>query len=211
MGARCSAACYSRPGGRLDGRPDGVHLERSADVLREVAATPQGRGVTRRPGAVQPLRDVPVNTAGQALELVELIGAPNVGVHLDAYHMNIEEDGFDAPIRMVGDRLVHFHLSESHRGIPGTGTVAWEDVMGALDAIGYDGYVGLESFEEIARRCARRPACGATWPSRATRSCPAGSRTSRGSSRRDRAGAAQPSTLSAPGSAVKTASSCVPM
>jgi D-psicose/D-tagatose/L-ribulose 3-epimerase len=141
---------YSHHGGRLDGRPERVHLERSAGVLREVARHAEGRGVRLGLEPCNRYETYLVNTAAQALELVDLIGAPNVGVHLDAYHMNIEEDGFDAPIRMVGDRLVHFHLSESHRGTPGTGTVAWEDVMGALEAIGYDGFVGLESFEEIA-------------------------------------------------------------
>ena len=86
----------------------------------------------------------------QALELMELVGEPNVGVHLDAYHMNIEEDDFRGPVERAAPSLVHFHLSESHRGIPGRGTVDWEAIMGALKSAGYDGYVGLESFVEVS-------------------------------------------------------------
>lgn len=137
---------YSHHGGRIDGKPGPVLYERSAEVLRDVAGHAAGRGVTLGLEPCNRYETYLVNTAGQALELAELIGEDNVGVHLDTYHMNIEEDGFSEPIRRVGDRLVHFHLSESHRGVPGQGTVDWEAVMGALDEIGYSGFVGLESF-----------------------------------------------------------------
>jgi D-psicose/D-tagatose/L-ribulose 3-epimerase len=64
--------------------------------------------------------------------------------------MNIEEEEFGEPVRRVADRLVHFHLSESHRGIPGTGTVDWRAIVNALDDAGYGGFVGLESFAEVS-------------------------------------------------------------
>jgi D-psicose/D-tagatose/L-ribulose 3-epimerase len=141
---------YSHHGGRIDGRPERVHLERSAEVLRDVARHAAARGVTLGLEPCNRYETYLINTADQALELAELVGEPNVGVHLDTYHMNIEEDDFAAPIERVGERLVHVHLSESHRGIPGHGTVHWEQVMGTLERIGYAGFVGLESFEEIA-------------------------------------------------------------
>jgi sugar phosphate isomerase/epimerase len=81
-----------------------------------------------------------------------------IGVHLDAYHMNIEEEEFGEPVRRVADRLVHFHLSESHRGIPGRGTVDWRAIVQALDDAEYDGYVGLESFAEVSPAM-RRATC----------------------------------------------------
>jgi D-psicose/D-tagatose/L-ribulose 3-epimerase len=84
------------------------------------------------------------------LELLELVGEPNVGIHLDAYHMNVEEEDFRSPVELVSRHLVYFHLSESHRGIPGRGTVDWSAIMGALADAGYAGYVGLESFAEVS-------------------------------------------------------------
>jgi D-psicose/D-tagatose/L-ribulose 3-epimerase len=87
-----------------------------------------------------------LNTAEQALQFADEVGAPNLGVHLDTYHMNIEEAGLAAPVRLCGDRLAYVHVGESHRGAPGTGTIDFDELFGALAAIGYDGTVTFESF-----------------------------------------------------------------
>jgi D-psicose/D-tagatose/L-ribulose 3-epimerase len=141
---------YSALGRRLLRRPDVDDMRRAAEVLRAAAGHAAERDVTVGIEPVNRYESFLVNTAVQALELRELVGEPNVGVHLDAYHMNIEEDDFRSPVELVADHLVHFHLSESHRGIPGRGTVDWEAIMGALHEAGYDGYVGLESFAEVS-------------------------------------------------------------
>jgi len=91
-----------------------------------------------------------VNLASQALELLERIDEPNTFVHLDTYHMNIEEKSWAEPVVLAGDRLCHFHLCENDRGIPGTGLVDWEELFGALARIGYAGYAGLESFVDVS-------------------------------------------------------------
>jgi D-psicose/D-tagatose/L-ribulose 3-epimerase len=151
MGASLfTGVTYSALGRRLLRRPDADDMRRSAEVLREVAIHAAGRGVTLGIEPVNRYESFLVNTAAQALDLVELVGEPNVGVHLDAYHMNIEEDEFRAPVEAAAAQLVHFHLSESHRGIPGRGTVDWSAIMGALHDARYDGYVGLESFAEVS-------------------------------------------------------------
>jgi D-psicose/D-tagatose/L-ribulose 3-epimerase len=151
MGATVfTGVTYSALGRRLTRRPDTADTRRAADVLRPVAVHAADRGVTVGIEPVNRYESFLVNTAGQALELMELIGEPNVGIHLDAYHMNIEEDDFRTPVELVADNLVHFHLSESHRGVPGRGTVDWAGIMGALGDTGYSGYVGLESFAEVS-------------------------------------------------------------
>jgi D-psicose/D-tagatose/L-ribulose 3-epimerase len=151
MGATVfTGVTYSALGRRLTRRPDATDMRRAAAVLRPVAVHAADRGVTVGIEPVNRYESFLVNTAGQALELMELIGEPNVGIHLDAYHMNIEEDDFRTPVELVADNLVHFHLSESHRGVPGRGTVDWEGIMGALGDAGYSGYVGLESFAEVS-------------------------------------------------------------
>jgi D-psicose/D-tagatose/L-ribulose 3-epimerase len=141
---------YSALGRRLDRRPTAADSERAAEVMREAARHAAGRGVKLGIEPVNRYESFLVNTAAQALDLLELIDEPNVGIHLDAYHMNIEEDDFRAPVELVAEHLVHFHLSESHRGIPGRGTVDWEAIMGALGDAGYTGHVGLESFAEAS-------------------------------------------------------------
>jgi D-psicose/D-tagatose/L-ribulose 3-epimerase len=151
MGATVfTGVTYSALGRRPERRPTSADAERAAEVLRAAARHAAGRGVTIGIEPVNRYESFLVNTAAQALELMELVGEPNVGVHLDAYHMNIEEDDFRAPVELVAGHLVHFHLSESHRGIPGRGTVDWEGIMGALGDAGYSGHVGLESFAEVS-------------------------------------------------------------
>ena len=78
--------------------------------------------------------------------MVEKVGQPNVFVHLDTYHMNIEEKGLANGILAARDHLKYIHLSESDRGVPGTGTIAWDEIFGALAAIGFTGGMALESF-----------------------------------------------------------------
>lgn len=77
-----------------------------------------------------------INTAEQALRLSDDIGADNVFVHLDSYHMNIEEDDLAAPVRLVGDRLGYVHVGENHRGYLGSGHVSFPQLFDALAAIG---------------------------------------------------------------------------
>ena len=84
------------------------------------------------------------------IELADLVGSPNVRLHLDTYHMNIEEKGWAEPVLLAGERLCHFHLCENDRGIPGTGLVGWEELFGGLAQIGYAGYAGLESFVDVS-------------------------------------------------------------
>jgi D-psicose/D-tagatose/L-ribulose 3-epimerase len=87
-----------------------------------------------------------LNSAEQAVALVERIGADNVFVHLDTFHMNMEEKGIANGIVAARDHLKYMHMSESDRGTPGFGNVAWDEVFSALAAIDFKGVLTLESF-----------------------------------------------------------------
>ncbi|MDQ1607183.1 MAG: D-psicose/D-tagatose/L-ribulose 3-epimerase, partial [Microbacteriaceae bacterium] len=80
------------------------------------------------------------------LVFIDEIGHDNVSVHLDTYHMNIEEAGLLAPVLDVGGRLGYVHIGESHRGYLGSGTVDFGSFFRGLGRIGYDGPVVFESF-----------------------------------------------------------------
>jgi D-psicose/D-tagatose/L-ribulose 3-epimerase len=87
-----------------------------------------------------------LNTASQALALIDEVGAPNVGVHLDTYHMNIEESDFMQPVLLCGDRLAYVHIGESNRGYLGSGTIDFSQFFHALAMVDYQGVVTFESF-----------------------------------------------------------------
>lgn len=87
-----------------------------------------------------------VNTARDALRLADDIGADNVLIHLDTYHMNIEESDFVRPVHEVGDRLGYVHIGENHRGYLGSGHLDFAPFFRALVEIGYAGPITFESF-----------------------------------------------------------------
>jgi len=89
-----------------------------------------------------------VNTAAEAAALVREVGAPNLCVHPDTYHMNIEEKGFHEAVLTAGGLLGHVHAAENDRSIPGTGHVDWDGLFRGLSQIGYRGRMVVETFFE---------------------------------------------------------------
>jgi D-psicose/D-tagatose/L-ribulose 3-epimerase len=116
------------------------------EALRRVAERAERRGVTIGVEAVNRYESNLVNTGEHALALIDEVAAPNLVVHLDTYHMNIEEANLADPVRACGERLGYVHVGESHRGYLGTGTVAFEELFGALAEIAYGGPLTFESF-----------------------------------------------------------------
>jgi len=89
-----------------------------------------------------------LNIARDAVRYCKETGMDNVRVHLDSFHMMIEEGSFTEAIRCCGkDYLAYFHTCESHRGIPGTGLVPWREVFDALEEVGYGGPLVIESYD----------------------------------------------------------------
>lgn len=95
-----------------------------------------------------------LNTAEQAVALVERIGADNIFIHLDTFHMNMEEKGIANGIIAARNHLKYMHMSESDRGTPGFGNVAWDEVFSALAAIDFKGVLTLESFAAMPQEMA---------------------------------------------------------
>jgi D-psicose/D-tagatose/L-ribulose 3-epimerase len=86
------------------------------------------------------------NTAGHAIEIVDRVGSPAVGVMLDTFHMNMEEFDLPGAIRHTGKRLVHFQANENNRGFVGSGHIDWGGICRALRDIDYRGPIVLEPF-----------------------------------------------------------------
>jgi D-psicose/D-tagatose/L-ribulose 3-epimerase len=99
-----------------------------------------------------------INLAAQAIEVVDRVAHPACGIMLDTFHMNIEEKSVGDAIRATGGRLFHLHSCENDRGAPGSGHVPWAEVEEALDEIGYDGPVVIESFTSKVKSIARAAA-----------------------------------------------------
>src|SRR5512140_1854999 len=82
-----------------------------------------------------------INVVSQGMDFVAQVGMPNVGLHLDTFHMHLEERNSAAAIRRASDRIFHFHACENDRGVPGAGQVHWKEIAAALKEVGYEGPV----------------------------------------------------------------------
>ena len=87
-----------------------------------------------------------MNTGLEGLEFLDQVNRPNAFLHLDTYHMNIEEDGLQKSVLAAGERLGYVHIGESHRGYLGTGNVDFDSFFTALKKINYQGPITFESF-----------------------------------------------------------------
>jgi D-psicose/D-tagatose/L-ribulose 3-epimerase len=137
---------YGGIGERSGLPPTDVELDNVARVLEQAAREAADTGLAFGIEPVNRYETHLINTAAQGVAMIERIGAANMFLHLDTYHMNIEEKGAGNGILQGRDHLRYIHLSESDRGTPGAGTCDWDEIFVALAAIGFDGGLAMESF-----------------------------------------------------------------
>ncbi|MGZ9163610.1 MAG: sugar phosphate isomerase/epimerase family protein [Anaerolineales bacterium] len=129
--------------------------QRAVSGIKEMAEAAQKKGVKL---ALEPLNRFEtdmINVVSQGLRFIDETGMENVGLHLDAFHMHLEEKDSADAIRKAGKKIFHFHACENDRGIPGTGQVRWNEIAKALKDINYQGPVVIESFTNQVKEIAR--------------------------------------------------------
>jgi len=126
--------------------------QRDERVARVVAGLKEAAPYAEQHGiklAIEPLNRFETdfcNTARQACELATAVGSPAVGVMLDTFHMNMEENDLPEAIRHAAPHLMHFQANENHRGFLGTGHIDWPPICRALHEVRYRGAITLEPF-----------------------------------------------------------------
>jgi D-psicose/D-tagatose/L-ribulose 3-epimerase len=133
-------------------------VEEIARVLRSLGEYAADRGVVLGVETLNRFETSFLNTTAQALELIDRIDHPAVGVALDLFHLGIEEKHVGDALRAAGPRLVHLQVAENDRGTPGTGSLPWADVAKALHEIGYRGRIVIETFSDRVEAIARAAA-----------------------------------------------------
>ncbi|MES2376075.1 MAG: sugar phosphate isomerase/epimerase family protein [Bacteroidota bacterium] len=114
--------------------------------LKALAAYAKNKGIKL---AIEPLNRYEtdfINTAEQGLKMIADVGSDVLMLHLDSFHMNIEEKHPAEAIIKAGGKLGHFHACGSDRGTPGRDHTDWEKITAALKQINYDGDIAIESF-----------------------------------------------------------------
>lgn len=147
MGALAlSGVTYGGIGERSGLPPTSHELDNVARALGGAAQYAKDAGILFGIEPVNRYETHLINTAAQGVAMIEKVGSDNIFLHLDTYHMNIEEKGAGNGILDGRDHLRYIHLSESDRGTPGEGTCDWDEIYATLAAIGFDGGLAMESF-----------------------------------------------------------------
>jgi len=136
--------------------------DRSRDCLDQIASHANNKGITI---VVEPTAAATnlIETADDALELMRSVGQDNIKVMFDTLHALYRNEIPADYVRVMRGDLVHVHVSDSNRVIPGEGRVDWIGLMQALNECGYGGYltmeIGLDSRaadpDQIARTALR--------------------------------------------------------
>jgi D-psicose/D-tagatose/L-ribulose 3-epimerase len=137
---------YSTLGYRTGSPPTRQEYDNVARALKPVAKRAADYGMTLGLEPCNRYETHLINTAKQASDLMAMIDEPALMIHLDTYHTNIEEKGFGSALADGAGKVRYVHLSESDRGVPGSGNVDWRGVMTALKAANFSGDLVGESF-----------------------------------------------------------------
>ena len=144
--------------GAHDDKTKAKHFKLVVKNLKAIGKHAQKKGVELD---IEPLNRFEtdfLNTCDQGLRLVKAVNLPNVKLHLDTFHMNIEEKNQAAAILKAGKHLGHFHACGTDRGTPGNDSLDWKPIVAALRKIGYKNEVVIESFTTDVKVIARAAA-----------------------------------------------------
>ncbi len=135
--------------------PQKQEYENIVKALKPVAQHARKLGITLGIEPCNRYETHLLNTSTQAMMLKQMIDEPNVTIHFDTYHMNIEEKGIGTALRATAGHCSYVHMSESDRGVPGTGTVDWNDVFRGLAEAKFKGKLVVESFVTLPPEIAK--------------------------------------------------------
>jgi sugar phosphate isomerase/epimerase len=132
--------------GKLDGSDNDWAAQRSMvlDGVQKCCAYAEKHGIMLLLEAINRYETNFINSAAEAMAFINEVGASNLKVLLDTFHMNIEEVDLSTAIRMTGKALGYVHFVDSNRQSPGQGHIDLASVLKTLSEIGYQGVVSAE-------------------------------------------------------------------
>ena len=126
----------------------GVDPARAMDwliaALRECSEAARPHGISLALEPINRYETTLINNVAQGLNLLHQVGAENLGLLLDTFHMNIEEPEIEHSIELCGKHIFHFHVADSNRWYPGYGHLDFGSILETLFSVGYTGYVSGE-------------------------------------------------------------------
>lgn len=146
LGSHGLAGVVAAPWGVFDPANKAVRAERAAKTLSALDGVLNAADVTLGIEGLNRFESDLTSTAAETCAIARATGSDRIGVLLDSFHMNIEEKSPADALRAAGDTLVHYHISDNDRGVPGSGRYDFPTDAKVLREIGYDGWVVAEMF-----------------------------------------------------------------
>lgn len=133
--------------GQFSGQgPTADELSRAVDSQQQIGAHAATVGVTVGLEALNRFECYLLNTMADLAGFIHRVDHPNIRAMYDTFHSNIEEaDPIGALTRNKAE-VVHIHISENDRGVPGRGNIPWDQTFAAIRDIGYDDWLTIEAF-----------------------------------------------------------------
>ncbi|MGV8939042.1 MAG: sugar phosphate isomerase/epimerase family protein [Allorhizobium sp.] len=160
-GSKLGGILYSAHG-KYPRMPSPKGWDNSAAAIARTADIARSAGVDLVLEVVNRFETNLLNTTAQGLAFIAQTGSDHVLLHLDTFHMNIEEANPAAAIRLAGDKIGYFHIGESNRGYLGDGVINFDLIFDALLDIDYQRDITFESFSSAVVDEALSLAC-AIW------------------------------------------------
>lgn len=143
----CSGIIHGAWNGKIDSYDEKkVYWKNSVSSMKEVSKLFSDYGVYFNIEVVNRFENFLINNCDEVLAYLEEVDSPNVGIHLDTFHMNIEEDSMVSAIFKAKEKLRYFHIGENNRKFPGLGSMPWKTIFETLKAIDYTRPIGMEPF-----------------------------------------------------------------
>lgn len=120
------------------------------EALLPVVDTAERLGVDLTIEAANRFQSPYLWSTDETLEFVERFQSERVTIHLDSFHMNIEDGNMRESILKCKGKLGHFHFSDNDRCYPGHGHIDFKEIVDALYDIGYMEHgVGAYEYDSI--------------------------------------------------------------
>lgn len=122
--------------------------ENSTQVLREAGKYAKEKGIGLNVEVLNRFETDFMNKVEEGVEFIKKINLDNVKLLVDTFHMNIEENNICESVEKYIDYIGCIHVTENHRGVPGTGHIDWKNLIEVLKRKNYNGYLDMETFVE---------------------------------------------------------------
>lgn len=143
----CSGILYCAWNGKISSFDEKqAGWKASVASMKEIIKSYEEKGVYCNVEVANRFENYLINDCEEGLRYIEEVGSPNLGIHLDTFHMNIEENSFVTPIIKAADKMRYFHIGENNRKMPGLGMLPWRTIFDALKIAGYKGPISMEPF-----------------------------------------------------------------